>query len=366
MLAQESQTNKLPLDLAFICQTQRDPIFRTQGLHNFEVTQIESFQSQAFYDFCAQCDAVTFESEFWVPEAKTTFQTFFKPSLEAVSLLKNKFSQKELSKKLRIPIPAFKKVASLKDIPKTGKWVLKWAEQGYDGRGVLFYDSKKKSEASAFLEIAREKKTFCFAERVVKIKKELALTGIRYKDQKGKSHWTFFELIHTEQELGTLEWASGPVKSSKTQRQAETILQKMGDKLDYVGALTAEFFLDSNHKLSVNEWAPRVHNSAHATIEAAKVSQFSAHLLACAGIFRGPPRLFLKPFVMRNVLGPPQNSPTLVPMNLRKVFLHDYFKLESKPRRKMAHLTKLLPNQKTGTLALAKEELLEMERSLWK
>lgn len=49
--------------------------------------------------------------------------------------------------------------------------------------------------------------------------------------------------------------------------------------LDYVGIIALELF-DVNGKLFANEFAPRVHNSGHWTIEGAETSQFENHLRA--------------------------------------------------------------------------------------
>lgn len=66
-------------------------------------------------------------------------------------------------------------------------------------------------------------------------------------------------------------------QQSAQQKQAETMLGKIMDKLGYVGVMAMECFVVGD-KLLINELAPRVHNSGHWTQLGCAISQFELHL----------------------------------------------------------------------------------------
>ncbi len=116
----------------------------------------------------------------------------------------------------------------------------------------------------------------------------------------------------------------------------------IAEKLDLVGLLAIELFVDSDGNLLVNEMAPRPHNSGHWTIDACPCSQFEMHIRAVAGLPL-PPATRHSDAVMKNLVGPddlelwPQilTTPGLIP--------HHYGKAEARPGRKMGHVTTLFP-----------------------
>ncbi len=115
--------------------------------------------------------------------------------------------------------------------------------------------------------------------------------------------------------------------------------------MDLVGVLTVELFLMRDGSLVVNELAPRVHNSGHATIEASATSQFEQHIRAICGLPLGAVGL-LAPAAMVNLLGAgPRRAARLDGVARRSlvgdVHLHLYGKREVFERRKMGHVTAL-------------------------
>ncbi len=110
--------------------------------------------------------------------------------------------------------------------------------------------------------------------------------------------------------------------------------------LDYVGVLGVEFFVLADGKLLVNEIAPRVHNSGHWTEAVCITDQFEQHIRAVAGWPLGDPTR-LADVVMENLIGdeigaiPSELGPGLRP--------HAYGKAESRPGRKMGHITRVAP-----------------------
>lgn len=115
------------------------------------------------------------------------------------------------------------------------------------------------------------------------------------------------------------------------------------ERLNVVGVLCVEFFVDRNDQLMVNELAPRPHNSGHLTIDACTACQFEQQVRAVCGLPLGSTRQH-RPAAMANLLGDvwqggePNWSAAL---SLPDVKLHLYGKAEPRFGRKMGHLTAL-------------------------
>jgi 5-(carboxyamino)imidazole ribonucleotide synthase len=126
------------------------------------------------------------------------------------------------------------------------------------------------------------------------------------------------------------------------QRLAEKTVQALGG----AGVFGVEMFLTREGELPVNEVAPRPHNSGHYTYEACVVSQFEQHIRAIAGLPLGSTEL-MRAAAMMNLLGEPGESglPELAgfaeALAIPGVIVHVYGKAETRPFRKMGHVTVL-------------------------
>ena len=67
-------------------------------------------------------------------------------------------------------------------------------------------------------------------------------------------------------------------------KKAQSNAKLIAEKLDYIGTMCVEYFIDQKNTLLVNEIAPRVHNSGHLTINAFNISQFENHVRAVCGL----------------------------------------------------------------------------------
>ena len=120
----------------------------------------------------------------------------------------------------------------------------------------------------------------------------------------------------------------------------------LGVVLAHVGILAVEMFLDKQGHILINEIAPRPHNSGHHTLEACLTSQFEQHLRAICGLPLGSTKQF-QPACMINLLGAEGHQGTVIYQGLDQalanegVFVHLYGKKETKPFRKMGHITVL-------------------------
>ncbi|MCL4119836.1 UNVERIFIED_CONTAM: hypothetical protein GTU68_046830 [Idotea baltica] len=118
------------------------------------------------------------------------------------------------------------------------------------------------------------------------------------------------------------------------QNLAEDYARRILEKLNYIGVMTIEFF-QKDDVLSVNEIAPRVHNSGHWTIDGAKCSQFENHLRAINDLPLGSTQR-TNNSAMLNLISHIPNVEKL--LDIENCHLHHYGKT-SKPGRKVGHVT---------------------------
>jgi 5-(carboxyamino)imidazole ribonucleotide synthase len=103
--------------------------------------------------------------------------------------------------------------------------------------------------------------------------------------------------------------------------------------------MCVEYFINDQQELLVNEVAPRVHNSGHLTINAYNVSQFESHVRAVCNLEKIQPKMMSKA-MMKNIIGDEIFEYRNKKVNSNEFFF-DYFKKESKNKRKMGHITRL-------------------------
>ena len=127
-------------------------------------------------------------------------------------------------------------------------------------------------------------------------------------------------------------------EDSSTNPLSEYASSKLiAEKLDYVGTMCVEYFIDDNENLLVNEIAPRVHNSGHLTINAFNISQFENHIRAVCDLENVQIKKFFNA-EMINILG--NDIKIYRKKSFKKnEFFFDYLKKEIKDKRKMGHLT---------------------------
>ena len=129
----------------------------------------------------------------------------------------------------------------------------------------------------------------------------------------------------------------------EVEKSAADLARAIAQKIDLIGLLAVEMFLQRDGGLLVNELAPRPHNSGHWTIEGCATSQFEQHVRAVCGLSLGSTEI-LRAVAMANLLGDvwrggePNWSAALA---VEGVHLHLYGKHQPRPRRKMGHLTAL-------------------------
>ena len=168
-----------------------------------------------------------------------------------------------------------KSVDDVKQNKKLLPGILKTNTLGYDGHGQFILNS-----------LDDIKKEWCFTadyilEKKVNLKKEISVVITRFGS--GENYvYEPIENIHKDQ---ILKYSKIPADISlDISLKAQNFAKLIADKLDYVGTMCVEYFLDQDENLMVNEVAPRVHNSGHLTINAFSISQFENHIRAVCGL----------------------------------------------------------------------------------
>ena len=146
-------------------------------------------------------------------------------------------------------------------------------------------------------------------------------------------------------ELNLLDYQISPAELSSTViEQANNIALKLVKSFDSAGLFAIEMFVDDNNDVLVNETAPRVHNSGHHTIEANYCSQYDMLWRIMLGYPLGNTDAILSSSIV-NVLGeegysgPAKYEGLNEVLSMNNVFVHLYGKTQTKPGRKMGHVT---------------------------
>jgi len=273
--------------------------------------------------FVDGADVVTYEFENVPVEAAVRVGAV--PGAAALEHGQDRLREKELFRLLGIPTARF---GSLEETGLPA--VVKSRRLGYDGKGQRLVDAP---ETVGDDEIAEE---------LVQFDRELSIVGVRGRDGETR-FWPVGENVHTD---GILRVTRVPAANAP-QAQAETICTALMDELDYVGVLAVELF-DVGGRLLANELAPRVHNTAHWTIDGAATSQFENHLRAILGLPLGSTAGAR--CVMVNLIGsvPPIGELLALP----GARVHLYGKAP-RPGRKVGHVTLLDPTDETVDRAVA-------------
>ena len=273
--------------------------------------------------FVDGADVVTYEFENVPVEAAVRVGAV--PGAAALERGQDRLREKELFHSLGIPTARF---GSLEETGLPA--VVKSRRLGYDGKGQRLVDAP---ETVGDDEIAEE---------LVQFDRELSIVGVRGRDGETR-FWPVGENVHTD---GILRVTRAPAANAP-QAQAETICTALMDELDYVGVLAVELF-DVGGRLLANELAPRVHNTAHWTIDGAATSQFENHLRAILGLALGSTAGAR--CVMVNLIGsvPPIGELLALP----GARVHLYGKAP-RPGRKVGHVTLLDPTDESVDRAMA-------------
>jgi len=296
---------------------------------------------QTVLDFGKTVDVLTIEIEHVNIEALEELERMGKkvfPRPSALRTIQDKGLQKQFYKANNIPTAPFHLIDNAEDallFMEKGPFMQKLRKGGYDGKGVTPLRTEEEFK-SAF-------NAPSVLEEFVPFVKELAVIVARNES----GELATFPLVEMEfnSEANLVEFIFSPANVSiDIENNAKKIATDIANKLEHVGLLAIELFLTADGNLLVNEIAPRPHNSGHHTIEACFVSQYGMHLRAILNMPLGSTGL-RTPAVMINLLGEKGFEGKARYENIEEVlhtegaYIHLYGKEDTKPFRKMGHIT---------------------------
>lgn len=336
----------LGLEFLFLSPEQR-PCAAPVGDH----LRAEFDDEGALLELSERTDLVTFEFEN-VPartlrvlsEKKPVF-----PCAEALNVAQDRLLEKRLFQELEIPVPPFAPVDSLADLEQAVAdlglpAVLKTRREGYDGKGQAVL--RRREDISRAWQQVGEKASIL--ESFVTYDREISILGVR-----GRGGETlFYPLSENLHQKGILR-LSNSLSDDPMQARAEDYARRLMSRLQYVGVLALELF-QVGDTLLANEFAPRVHNSGHWTIEGSRTSQFENHLRAVAGWPLGSVEA-TGMAAMVNFIGAIPASEEI--LKYPEVHLHAYGKAP-RPGRKLGHATLVMNSR--GAVNDLTEQLLAL------
>jgi 5-(carboxyamino)imidazole ribonucleotide synthase len=323
--------------------------------HHFTKGNIKDFD--AVYNFGKELNAITIEIENVNVDALEKLEAegvkvYPRPSV--LRTIKNKILQKQYYQQHLIPSPEFIITNTLAELEQQEKFlpaVHKIGEGGYDGKGVQLLKTKE--------DIAKGFDAPSVLEKMVAIHKEIAqMVAINEKGE--TALYPPVEMLF-DPSLNLLDYQLCPAElSTQTLYRVEAIALAVARNFRSPGIYAIEMFVDKNGDVLVNETAPRVHNSGHHTIEAHYSSQFDMLWRIMLDYPLGNTDAIV-PSIMVNIIGADGYSGDVKYEGLEEVlkienaFVHLYGKKQTKPGRKMGHVT---------ILSKEKQELLHQSNKV--
>ena len=302
------------------------------------------------YNFGKDVEVLTIEIENVNVEALEKLQTEgvkVYPSPQTIKNIQNKATQKQFYATHGIPTAPFQVFQNTKSLKKAINeqqlalpFVWKSARFGYDGNGVKI--------VRQLTDLNLLPNDQCIAESLVPFKKELAVIVAR--NAKGQVRTYPVVEMEFHPEANQVEYVLCPARIEEAVAQkARTIAIQVVQAFEVVGLLAVELFQTENDEILVNEVAPRPHNSGHYSIEATYTNQFEQHLRAILNLPLGSTESKVAG-VMVNLVGAEGYQGKVVYENIEQIMAmegvtpHIYGKKETRPFRKMGHVTIVNPN----------------------
>ena len=322
--------------------------------HVATITTIGAYQdATALRAFAQSVDVITFEFENVPSETLEMLDavTAVRPKPSVLFTTRHRLREKEFIRAQGIHTAPFAKVTNAAELKAAIETigtpsVLKTTELGYDGKGQVVIHGAPRIKAAppaanaTSLALAEAEKawsslgrTECILEGFIDFSAEASIIVAR--STKGEARcYPLVENIHRDH---ILHKTIAPASFIDTyQEQAVVIAKKLAEALDVVGLLAVELFVTSDGLL-VNELAPRPHNSGHWSMEGAPTAQFEQHIRAICGWALGDTTA-VRNCEMINLLGDEWKLWEEYAKD-PEAHVHLYGKTESRPGRKMGHVT---------------------------
>lgn len=299
--------------------------------------------ADAIARFADAVDVVTCEFENVPAEAleaaSRVAQVF--PKAKSFAVAQDRLAEKNFVTGLNIPVAPYAKVDSLADLRAALSRIkppalLKTRRFGYDGKGQV--PIRGEDDAAVALEAIGNAPALL--EGLVLFEREVSVIVVRGQD----GALALYDPVENVHQNGILAISRAPARiSQSTAVAAKQIAGKLAHALSHVGVLCVEMFEHAGDSpaLIVNEFAPRVHNSGHWTLDACLVSQFENHVRAICGWPLGDTARH-SDAVMTNLIGADVETWRALAAEPATA-VHLYGKAEARPGRKMGHATRLYP-----------------------
>ncbi|MGD1809379.1 5-(carboxyamino)imidazole ribonucleotide synthase [Dapis sp. BLCC M126] len=315
---------------------------------------------QATAKLSNSCDVITFENEFINIDELSNLSknnVIFRPSLSVLKPLLDKYEQLCYLRDLGLPVPNFwewgKEVESL-----SFPLVLKARRHGYDGQGTFIVKDIESLKSQGNSEI--------LIQEFIPFDREVAVIAARGVTGEIK----VYPVVETQQENQVCRRVFVPDENLELVKEIEAIAHSLLNSLEVVGVFGIEMFITKDKKVLINEIAPRVHNSGHYTLDACETSQFEQHLRAICGLPLGSTTLKARGAVMVNLLGYEfgENNYLTKKQKLESIpnaSVWWYGKTESRPGRKLGHVTVLLDEENFETMRREGEAIANEIENIW-
>ncbi len=326
----------------FVMDSQTDAPASTT-CHEFYQGDFSKYED--VYNFGKKVDVLTLELEHVNIQALLDLKKeglIIHPDPEKLKIIQDKALQKRFFLDHSLPTGSFLTYNSKKDVLNALEnkeinlpFVQKSRTLGYDGKGVVVV--KETKDIDTMLDIP------CIIESLISIEKEIAV--LVAKNEMGEiSCFDPVEMVfNPEGNLVDLLICPAEISEHILEKAKQIALDTI-KSFNISGLLAVEMFLDKNGEIWINEVAPRPHNSGHHTIESTQTSQFEQHIRAVLNLPLGETHI-ISPSVMLNLIGEKGYYGPVIYKNMEKVLaisgakFHLYGKKQTKPLRKMGHVT---------------------------
>ena len=361
-----AETQKFDIHTAILESNKNAPC--AEICNTFVIGDLLDFD--AVYNFGKTVDLLTIEIENVNLDALDKLEdeglTIY-PKPKDLRIIQSKARQKNFYIDHQIPTAAFSHYAYLEELKHSYQnniihfpFVWKAARFGYDGNGVKIVRNIEDLESLPTVE--------CITEKLIPFKNELAVIVARNVAGDIKTYPVVEMEFHPE--ANQVEYVICPARiENKIAEKARALALKVVCDLDFVGLLAVEMFQTDTDELLVNEVAPRPHNSGHYSIEASYTNQFEQHLRSILNLPLGNTASKVAG-IMVNLVGEEGFSGDVVYENIAEILKidgvtpHIYGKKETRPFRKMGHVT--IVNSNIDTARAVAQKVKEIIRVISK
>lgn len=304
------------------------------------------------YQFGKMVDLLTIEIENVNLDALDTLEDEglkIYPSPKTLRLIQNKGRQKDFYVENDIPTSKHQRFVGINELKKALEkdvlefpFVWKSAQFGYDGNGVKIVRST--------IDLVGLPDVECIAEEMIPFKNELAVIVSRSVSGEVQTYPVVEMEFHPE--ANQVEYTICPARINETVAQkAQNVALQVSEAYNHIGLLAVEMFQTEDDDILVNEVAPRPHNSGHYSIEASYTSQFEQHIRSILNLPLGSTASKVAG-IMVNLVGEEGFSGPVIYENIEEIMKipgvtpHIYGKRETRPFRKMGHVTIINENMK--------------------